>query len=345
MTRPRVDAASARFLGPVAGVEGVVLRRYRGLEEIPAMAAANQATRDAAGIQGRIDLDMMRSQYSHLTNCDPDRDIVILEAAGTIVGYARVEWKDQTDGTRELGLIALTRVEWTNRGLERLLVAWGDERRVEIARDLVGPDVPPLHLGGFTFDGEPALAAALAEAGYTVADRTYEMERASLDDIVLEPVPAGLEIRAGRPEDVGPVWDAMVEAFRDHPGEVESDEDHQRFLEHPRFDPGAWVIAVEDGEICGGIITDVDPDPAPARAGWLAEVFVRRPWRRRGLARAMIGRALDRVRERGATRALLNVVGANPHQAMTLYEDAGFRVVSSASRWTKPLVTEERHDG
>jgi GNAT superfamily N-acetyltransferase len=310
------------------------------------MAAANQATRDAAGIQGRIDIDMMRSQYSHLVNSDPGQDIVILEAAGEVVGYARVDWNDQTDGTRELGLVALTRAGWTGRGLERLLVAWADARRAEIGQGLASPGGPSLHLGAFTFDGEPALAGALVEAGYTVADRAYEMERSPLDDIVLEPVPEGLEVRAGRQEDIQSVWEAMVESFRDHPGEIEdSEEDYRRFLDHPRFDPASWIVAVEDGQVCGGILTDVDPQPAPNRAGWLEEVFVRRPWRRRGLARAMIGRALIMVRERGATRALLGVAGANPNQAMSLYESAGFRVVSSSSRWTKPFATEEPHDG
>jgi hypothetical protein len=44
-----------------------------------------------------------------------------------------------------------------------------------------------------------------------------------------------------------------------------------------------------------------------------------------------------RLRDIGATLALLGVDGANPHQPMTLYRTAGFEIFSSGTRWRKPL--------
>ena len=62
------------------------------------------------------------------------------------------------------------------------------------------------------------------------------------------------------------------------------------------------------------------------KRGWLDGVFVRRPWRRRGLASALVARALVRLREAGMEEAMLGVDSENPSGALGLYERAGFQV-------------------
>ena len=64
-------------------------------------------------------------------------------------------------------------------------------------------------------------------------------------------------------------------------------------------------------------------------------VFTRRPWRKRGLASALIGRSLELLRERGMTSAVLGVDADNPTGALALYERAGFEPSYRASAWRK----------
>ena len=71
--------------------------------------------------------------------------------------------------------------------------------------------------------------------------------------------------------------------------------------------------------------------------GWADPVFTRRPWRRRGLASALLGRTLVRLRERGMTSAQLDVDTQNVNEALTLYERHGFRTDRSSSEWHKPI--------
>ena len=52
---------------------------------------------------------------------------------------------------------------------------------------------------------------------------------------------------------------------------------------------------------------------------------MRRPWRRRGVARALIVGALLALRERGLTSAVLGVDADNPTGALGPYEAVGFR--------------------
>jgi len=59
--------------------------------------------------------------------------------------------------------------------------------------------------------------------------------------------------------------------------------------------------------------------------GWLDHVSVRRPWRRRGLASALIAESLRAIRDAGMTDAALGVDAENPTGALRVYENLGFR--------------------
>jgi ribosomal protein S18 acetylase RimI-like enzyme len=61
------------------------------------------------------------------------------------------------------------------------------------------------------------------------------------------------------------------------------------------------------------------------------------PYRRRGLARALVARSLRVLRDRGARSAYLGVDLQNPNQALTLYESCGFRVVNSSLTYRRPF--------
>jgi ribosomal protein S18 acetylase RimI-like enzyme len=77
------------------------------------------------------------------------------------------------------------------------------------------------------------------------------------------------------------------------------------------------------------------------RRAWLEHVSVRRPWRGRGLASALIADTLRMLQARGFEDAVLGVHGENPTGAVGLYERAGFRVHRRWVLWRKPLPNGE----
>jgi ribosomal protein S18 acetylase RimI-like enzyme len=93
-------------------------------------------------------------------------------------------------------------------------------------------------------------------------------------------------------------------------------------------------------QIAGGVLNTIYPEENEGlglKRGWLDSVFTRRPWRRRGLARALIARSLAALRERGMTSAILGVDADNPTGALGLYEGIGFAVESRYTAWRKPM--------
>ncbi len=67
-------------------------------------------------------------------------------------------------------------------------------------------------------------------------------------------------------------------------------------------------------------------------------VAVRRPWRRRGLARALLAGSLVGAREAGFTSANLGVDADSPTGATALYESIGFRPEKTFTTYRKLLV-------
>jgi ribosomal protein S18 acetylase RimI-like enzyme len=347
MTTETIEIASATAPIDLTGIDlpdGAFLRRWRGLDaDLPAMWALADAARVADGELERQSYDAMATYYRHLERSDPSRDLVIAELDGRVAAYARVMWNDSNDGARWYEGVCNVHPEARRRGVGSPLLAWSERRRLEMAREGASAGVlgdRPTWLTSFLLDGDVGGRVLLTEAGYEPFRRFASMRRPDLEAIEPQPLPEGLAVRLVRrdPGEMRRVFDADVEAFQDHFGWSEGgDEKFAEFLEDPDVDPLLWVVAFDGGEVAGGVLNGIHQVPGGGREGWLDSVFVRRPWRRRGLARALIARSLEVLRSHGMTSASLGVDLSNVNQALALYESCGFRVISGATAYRKPL--------
>jgi ribosomal protein S18 acetylase RimI-like enzyme len=320
-------------------IDGLRFRTYRDEGDLPAMAGVISAAHAADGDPETVTVAGLAAEYRNLSNCDPAQDVLLAEVAGTLVAYSRVFWEDQNDGTRAYCSYGVVHPRWRRRGLGGAMLAAGERRLLAIAAR--HPEAPGKHLMTWGKDGDAGLAALAGSTGYSVSRRFFLMVRHDLEAIESPPLPAGLEVRPATDAHARAVFEADAEAFRDHWGGVDvSDAAFRRWREHPTFDPRLWVIAWDGQQIAGGVIGAIDTAENEANdylRGWCDSVFTRRPWRQRGLARALLGRSLTLLRDHGMTSAQLEVDTENPNQALHLYESAGFRVESSETVWRKDL--------
>lgn len=327
-------------------VPGLRFRHFHAPDDFAGMAAANQATRDAGGQEEVITAESMAHDYGHFINWDPIADTLIAERDGRIVGYARTQWRDQTDGKRAFTTIVIVEPAQRGTGMAQAMLGWAEARLVAIAAAILPRDRRPGTMQTFTLGNETEIAAALEARGWTRTGQGHEMVRPTLDDLPERPMPPGLVVRPIGLDEASRrrVWDAGVEAFADERNETEAtEEEWHAFLTDPRQDPSLWVIAFDGDEIAGGVRGLIDPVGNAHHGrerGLLDGAFTRRPWRRRGLARALIARALVRLRDHGMTSAYLGVDGLNPNQAMDLYGSLGFEIVSTTYDWAKPLPAD-----
>lgn len=320
---------------------GLRLRPYAGEADIPAIVAIANAENEADGIRERRTIGETAADYQHVSaSFDATRDITIAEVDGRPVAVGERQWVDTNDAElREYRVDGFVHPEWRRRGIGSALLAENERLARELAATHETPR--PRFLGSWSNDQQAADIALLERNGYAVVRWFFEMVRPDLDDIPDVPLPDGLDVRAITPELYQQLWQADIEAFRDHWGGFDdSPQSFQRFLDMPETDPSLWVVAFDGDEIAAGVINTIYPDENEAlgvQRGWLDSVFTRRPWRRRGLARALISRSLERLRERGMTSAVLGVDADNPTGALGLYESAGFVVDARSSAWRKPM--------
>ncbi len=156
-------------------------------------------------------------------------------------------------------------------------------------------------------------------------------------------MPDGLEVRPVTRVSTASLWDATNEAFRDEWGHTEATEaDWERFQSDPQNeDPRHWRIAWDGAEVAGVIMTTVpvaENKEFGRRRVYVASVSVRRPWRRRGLARALLSSSLVSARDDGFTSASLGVDATSLTGATDLYRSLGFVPERTFVTWQKPLI-------
>ena len=71
--------------------------------------------------------------------------------------------------------------------------------------------------------------------------------------------------------------------------------------------------------------------------GWTDPICVRRQWRKRGLAKALITKSLLMFKDMGMSHAAFGVDTQNPLGALSLYEGLGFRTIKEWLAVRKPM--------
>lgn len=327
-------------VGGAPHVPGLVFRRPRLPDDYPAIADVFNDAARADGQSFRVDVGRVRNWYEHASGWDPQVDEVLVELDGRIVGFADVRHAPDSDGTQVYAVIGALHPEVRRHGIGTALLAHNEARARERARTEV-PDGVPVLLHAWSTDTAPGTIALLEGAGFEVARYFFDMVRPTLDDIPEMPMPAGLEVRPVVDADHRAIFDADIEAFRDHWGGVDdSAQAFERFFSGPDFRPELWRVAWDADQVAGVVMVaelSAYNDEHGARRILVDGVSVRRPWRGRGLARSLVADALRGAAELGFTSATLGVDAANPTGALGVYEAIGFEVERRSRAYRRSL--------
>ena len=328
-----------RYVEDTPDVPGLVFRGFRGEVDFPAMLAVIEASKEADDIERTASVEAIAHNYRHLQNCDPYRDMLFAEVDGKVVGYSRVWWDQTSDGKRLYSGFVFLEPEWRHKGIRRCMLRHNERRLGEIAAG--HPKDGERWFSTWVSDGEEHWESLLADAGYRAVRHGFEMVRPDLEGIPDLPLPEGLEVRPATEDHYRAVFDAAKEAFRDsweYSDDWWTDEEFESWQEEPTFQPELWQVAWDDGQVAGMVLNFIRHDENEEyrrKRGYTETICVRRPWRRRGLARALIARSFEMIKKQGMTEAALGVDTENQNGALRLYESMGFRPVKRDSLYRK----------
>jgi mycothiol synthase len=214
------------------------------------------------------------------------------------------------------------------RGLGAWLVARGEDRARELGK---------ARLQTFSLAGDVRAHRLFEQCGMRELRRYYRM-MIELDEPPPPAVfPDGLSVETFDPDHARAFHDALIEAFADEWGFVAmSFEDWRelRLVKDPDYDPTLWFL-VRDGDEIAAVMRN---EPDRSGAGFVGALGVRKPWRKRGIALALLYHAFGEFHRRGKRRVALGVDAENPTGATRLYERAGMHVAFEAVAYGKDLA-------
>lgn len=320
-------------------VPGLRFRRFQGESDYPLMMAVVEGSRVVDQTEWVNSVEETAVDYAHLTNCNPHTDMIFPEVNGEVVGYGRCWWSNQVDGSIAYRFFAHLLPEWRGTGIRLAMVRHLKQRLRQMATD--HPAEQEKFFVNWGMEAETHWTNLLLADGHEIVRYGLDMVRPNLHNIPDYPLPKGLEVRCGTDAESRQIWEAAREAFRDHWGMPEwSEASFTSWSEYPEYNPSLWQIAWVGDEVAGGVLNFIDARENEENGrlrGYTETIFVRRPWRGQGVAKALIARSLAVLKEAGMTEAALGVDAENLSGALHLYRKMGFEEYKRGMTFRKPL--------
>lgn len=322
-------------------IPGLTFRCFRGASDYPAMVAVIAASTEADQIEDATTVEDITYRFKHLSNCDPYQDVLLVEVADGVVGYGRGWWWDEPATGRIYSLNGFLRPEWRRKGIGRAMLQWLENRLKQIAASHPADVAKCFQNSAAHF--AVGTAVLLERTGYRPFRYFYDMVRPSLDAIPDFPLPDGVEVRHALPEHYRAIYASVDETSKDEwPYSPLTEEDYQAWLANPHFQPHLWQVAwdVATGQPAGHVLTFIDEkenEKYGRKRGYTEGIGVERPWRRCGLARALIVRSLQAQKAAGMTESALAADSDSASGVTRLYESCGFQIVRRDTIYRKPF--------
>jgi ribosomal protein S18 acetylase RimI-like enzyme len=237
-------------------------------------------------------------------------------------------------------------------------VVWprGPKERV-VAFGAVDPDHHGRGLGSFLFDFVERRAGDMQQArgeeltlhfyldvtddialrmvddrGFKRIRDNYTMYIEFGEEPIQDEVPDWLTIRTCTRDDARLCHALVEETFAEHFGNTKQtyEEWATSVLGRDDFDPTLWWLAF-DGDEPAGLLLASRMD----HMGWVADLGVRKPYRKRGIAATLLRRAFAEFQRRGMKAAGLGVDAQNETGAVRLYESVGMHSIRSYGTFEK----------
>ena len=320
--------------------EGLTFRLFAGKPDYLKMQVILEKASEADQDDFSSTVEDLEHDYSHLSNSDPKTDLLLAEVNGEAVAYARVGW-DQIEKSKDRIYYHFVKIrpEWRGQGIEQAMLGWGESRLREIAAG--HPQDGKRLFQSYSNDHQEWLTAILKGLGYQPVRYFFEMDR-PLDEIPEAPLPEGIEVRPAEEKDYRKIWDASIEAFRDHWGFSNPEEEgYLSYATSRYFQPELWQVAWDGDEVVASVLNYIDAEHNQKfnrKCGWTEEISTRREWRRRGISKALIVRRMKMHKDLGMTTVALGVDTENPNGALQLYEGLGYRKKRTMMTLQKPMT-------
>jgi mycothiol synthase len=290
-------------------------RAYRSSDAAALTALYNAIEVHAGGHPGYMEDETEALVAAMIADVETDSRLVF-SADGELVAAGMVA--TPPPGGFRVDILGGVAAGYRGRGLGRAVFGWQVERAREIHRAAGSPDGWVVESNAIIGDDAPRL---FERFGAAPSRYYFEMVAPAKDHA--RPAPDGLRVLPYEPAFEKALYDTHMEAFSDHWGfqKREFDKWVGFTVRSEVFRADLSRLAFEGDELVAYVLTYGDPDPERV---YIGQVGTRRPWRRRGVAGALLADVLAGAAAAGKSQAYLGVDADSPTGAVGVYEGVGF---------------------
>ena len=319
----RIQAPDA----PIPASGNGITWRPAGIDDLDAIMVCERAMNAVdhphyVSNREELEEDFTRSWVDMATD-----SLLALTDSGEVVAWGFVTVGQGQETAVRVILLGGVRPDRRGEGLGRALLGWQEARSRQL---LAASDKPLPGVLVLWADERAESSIRLSRRfGFDIARYYLELRRD-----LSEPIDAArplegyqlVQFDASRSEDTRL---ARNDAFRDHWGsQPVVEEDWTSFLGRSIVRPDLSFLAISpDGEVAGFVLSEVDEEdfePQGFSSAYIDLVGVRRDHRGKGIAAALLTRALEAIRDAGLQKAVLDVDSESLTGATRLYENVGF---------------------
>jgi len=326
-------------------IPGLTFRRFQGEADYPLMRSLIIESMRADQIVDQPTVEEVREWCTPSERFKPRQDLLFALAQGAgeqavVAGFSRVDWYTGAEETRLYSQESFLLPEWRKPGFWSAMVRQNERRLQEVAAD--HPAVTRRAFQVRASASQTEWIATLEETGYRSVRRFTNM-RHRLDKIIDWKLPVGLEIRPVQADQMRSIWEANrdleLEVFETN-AERWTEERYRAWLEDPSHTPKLWQVAWEGEQLVGMVLNHINENEnqvTGAKRGYTEHVFIRKAWRRRGLAITLLSRSLHLLKDQGMEEAVLGVDMQNASGAYEFYQKMGYQTFSTDIWYRKPM--------
>lgn len=320
-------------------IPGLVFRGFRGEEDYPHMADIINTQKVEDQMEWVVTAENIARDYTYLVRSDIEKDMLFAEVDGEVIAYSRCMWDEELNGDHLYSHLVNIKPAWRGKGIGKAMSHHQQKRLREIASE--HPAEALKYFQAWASETQAWWSDFLSRDGFEPVRYGLTMTRPCSELVEVHPLPVGLEVRPAKEEHYRQIWDADQEAFQDHWGYVPAtEENYQDWLGHRIFQPHLWKVAWDGDEVVGMVgnfIAEDENKEYKRKRGYTEDIFVRRPWRKRGVARALLTQSIKMFQEMGMEETCLGVDTQNPNGAKRLYESVGYKETKRHTTYRKPL--------
>jgi mycothiol synthase len=331
--------------GQVRDAPVLTFRGFQGETDYPLIRLIlNESTRVDQIIE-TASLEDIRYWCAPSSRFDPYQNLLFALSHSTggessVIGFSRVGWHTGMKDTRLYFQMSWVLPDWRDWGFWPAMVQQNERRLSEIAAR--HPFTPQCFFQAWAADTQKKWISVLESEGYQ-AVRHFDNMLFRLNDNPDRVLPSGLQIRPVQPEHYRSIWEAQKEVHQElfeTVAENWTEKRYEAWLANPSHTPQLWQVAWDGDQVAGMVLNRINEAETRERGrkrGYTEHVFVRRAWRQRGLASALVAQSLRVLKAQGMEEAELGVDSENESGAHGFYKRMGYQTFSTDIWFRKPM--------